>query len=230
MTGRSGEVANALERRKVKVCCVQETRWKGEGTRILGTKTGGKYKLFWKGCSGVSGVGVIVSEEFIDKVVEITRVSERLMMVTLIVGKCLLNVVAAYAPQTGRSQEEKDNFWEAIWKLIEGIKKTERIMLGGDLNGHVDKKSDGYEGVHGGQGYGVRNAEGERILEFCEAAGMIVCGTQFRKADSKLISYSSGGSNTTVDYLMTWKKDRRPQRCKGIPWGRGCEPISSDGM
>ena len=33
--------------------------------------------------------------------------------------------------------------------------------------------------------------------------------TQFRKADSKLISYSSGGSNTTVDYLMTWKQDRR---------------------
>ena len=204
MTGRSGEVADALEKRKVKVCCVQETRWKGEGTRILRTKTGGKYKLFWKGCSeGVSGVGVIVSEEFIDKVVEVTRVSERLMMVKLIVGKCLMNVVATYTPQTGRSQEEKDNFWEAVWKLIEGIKKTERIMLGGDLNWHVGKESDGYEGVHGGQGYGMRNAEGERILEFCEAAGMIVCGTQFRKADSKLISYSSGGSNTTVDYLMT---------------------------
>ena len=28
MTERSGEVADALERRKVKVCCVQETRWK----------------------------------------------------------------------------------------------------------------------------------------------------------------------------------------------------------
>ena len=166
MTGRSEEVADALERRKVKVCCVQETRWKGEGIRILRTKTGGKYKLFWKGCSeGASGVGVIVSDEFIDKVVEVTRVSERLMMVKLIVGKCLMNVVAAYAPQTGRSQEEKDNFWEAVWKLIEGIKKTERIMLGGDLNGHVSKESDRYEGVHGGQGYGVRNTEGERIVE-----------------------------------------------------------------
>ena len=31
---------------------------------------------------------------------------------------------------------------------------------------------------------------------------------QFRKVDSKLISYSSGGFNTTVDYLMTWKQDR----------------------
>ena len=135
--------------------------------------------------------------------------SERLMMVKLIVGKCLMNVVAAYAPQTGRNQEEKDNFWEAVWKLIEGIKKTERIMLGGDLIGQLAGESDGYEGVHGGQGYGVRNVEGERILEFCEAAEMIVCGHTVRKADSKLISYSSCGSNTTVDYLMTWKQDRR---------------------
>ena len=28
----------------------------------------------------------------------------------------------------------------------EGIKETERIMLGGDLNGHVGKESDGYKG------------------------------------------------------------------------------------
>ena len=32
-------------------------------------------------------------------------------------------------------------------------------------------------GVHDGQGYGTRNVEGERILEFCEAAGMIVWHT-----------------------------------------------------
>ena len=40
------------------------------------------------------------------------------------------------------------------------------VVLGGDLNGHVGQKSEGYEGVHGGFGYGVRNVEGEKILEF----------------------------------------------------------------
>ena len=77
-----------------------------------------------------------------------------------------MNVVAAYAPQTGRSKEDRNNFWEAAWKLIEGIKKTERIMLGGDLNGHVGKESDGYEGVHGGQGYGMINAEVKEFWNF----------------------------------------------------------------
>ena len=28
---------------------------------------------------------------------------------------------------------------------------------------------DGYDGVHGGYGFGERNADGERILELCDA-------------------------------------------------------------
>ena len=34
------------------------------------------------------------------------------------------------------------------------------------MNGHVGRDADGYGGVHGGMGFGTRNAEGERILEF----------------------------------------------------------------
>ena len=219
LTGRSGEIEDTLERRKVDVCCVQETRWKGEGARVLRTRNGKKYKLFGKGfVAGLSGTGVIVEEKLIEKVVEVVRVNERLMMMKIIVGKSLVNVVSAYAPQVGRSQSEKDEFWESVWKLIEGIKEAESIILGGDLNGHVGKNSDGFEEIHGGHGYGVRNAEGERILEFGEAASMIVCGTQFKKEESKLVSYSSGGSNTTVDYLMTRKRDRGYLRdAKGFP-------------
>ena len=91
-----------------------------------------------------------------------------------------------------------------MWKLIEGVKQSEKIILGG-LNRYVGKNSEGHEGYMGGHGHGVRNTEGERILEFCEATGMIVCGTQFSKTESKLISYSSGGYNTTVDYLLAQK-------------------------
>ena len=36
LTGRSGEIAEVLERR-VKVCCVQETRWKGDRARVIRT-------------------------------------------------------------------------------------------------------------------------------------------------------------------------------------------------
>ena len=38
--------------------------------------------------------------------------------------------------------------------LVQGIPESERIFIGGDLNGHVGKTSGGYERVHGGYGFG----------------------------------------------------------------------------
>ena len=35
LKGKSGEVCEVLHRRKVKVYCIQEVRWKGEGSRAL---------------------------------------------------------------------------------------------------------------------------------------------------------------------------------------------------
>ena len=39
---------------------------------------------------------------------------------------------------------------------------------------HVKEVADGYGGVHGGMAFGTRNAEGERILEFGDAVGIVV--------------------------------------------------------
>ena len=38
---------------------------------------------------------------------------------------------------------------------------------------------------------------------------MIVRGTQFKKDENKIMTYSSGGLNTTVDYLIIRKQDRK---------------------
>ena len=36
MSGRSAEVVETLHRKKIDVCCVQETRWTGSGARVMG--------------------------------------------------------------------------------------------------------------------------------------------------------------------------------------------------
>uniref|UniRef100_UPI00358FD06E craniofacial development protein 2-like n=1 Tax=Myxine glutinosa TaxID=7769 RepID=UPI00358FD06E len=205
MTGRSGEVVEVLVRRRVDICCVQETRWKGSGVRMVKGRQGQKYKFVWQGClEGMNGVGVLFSEEFVGSVVSVTRVSDRLMMVKMMIGKLLVNVISGYAPQVGRSDEEKDKFWCAM----ENVKDEEVVVVGGDLNGHVGRSMDSFDGVHGGYGYGVRNGEGERILEFADGADLLICNTQFQKEDNKLVTYTSGGSTTTVDYLMVRRRDR----------------------
>ena len=43
-----------------------------------------------------------------------------------------------------------------------------------DMNGHVGKVANGFHEAPGNFGYGTRNVEGERILEFAEAMGYVV--------------------------------------------------------
>ena len=64
-----------------------------------------------------------------------------------------MNVISCYGPQDGRSQVEKEGLWKAVYDVLSKHKQV--VFLGGDLNGHVGQKSEGYEG--GWFGYGVRN-------------------------------------------------------------------------
>ena len=141
--------------------------------------------------------------------IHINRVNDRLMLLKILVGKQPLTVVSAYAPQQGLSDEAKERFYADLVFHTSKIDDKQITILGGDLNGHVEKTTLGYEDVHGGFGYGVRNSEGERILEFGLALDIVVCNTLFQKRDSRLITFSSGDSNTQIDYIMMKGRDKR---------------------
>jgi len=65
MSGRSAEVVETSHRRKIDVCCVQETRWTGAGARVMGKgMSRSRYKFFWQGCKdGNAGVGLLISDK-----------------------------------------------------------------------------------------------------------------------------------------------------------------------
>ncbi|ESO12089.1 hypothetical protein HELRODRAFT_158511 [Helobdella robusta] len=111
LTGRSLEVVEELQRRMVDVAALQEIRWKGEGTRFVGAK-GGRYKLWWKGDDGAGGVGVMVREELVEKVLEVRRKSNGVIVVVMVFGKVIVRVISEYAPQQSRKEEEKDRSGE----------------------------------------------------------------------------------------------------------------------
>ena len=73
-------------------------------------------------------------------------------------------MVSAYAPQVGRSEVEKKSFWDSLDEIVREFPSNQRLIIGGDLNSHIGAGADGYAGVHGGFGFGVRNDEGRSIL------------------------------------------------------------------
>ena len=93
-----------------------------------------------------------------------------------------------------------------------------------DFNCHVGTSADGFDGVHGGKGYGARNAEGEMLLELAAAMKLCVVNTWFQKEETKIVTYESGGMKTVVDFVLMRRKDLATVRdTKAIP-GEACLP------
>ena len=121
-----------------------------------------------------AGVGVMLAEKWIEYVLSVKRLNHRCMQIRFLVGAVIVNVISCYAPQASFSAEEKDEFYEQMISLVSSVLDEEMLLIGGDLNGHVGESTAGFEDLHGGHG-----------------------GHGYQ-----LITYSSGGNSTQIDYIL----------------------------
>ncbi|KAK3560243.1 hypothetical protein QTP86_004004 [Hemibagrus guttatus] len=197
--GKGRELADVMERRKVDILCVQETRWKGSKARSIGAG----FKLFYYGVdSERNGVGVVLKEEFVRNVLEVKRVSDRVMSLKLEFEGVMLNVVSGYAPQVGCELEEKERFWSELDEVMESIPTGERVVIGANFNGHVGEGNTGDEEVMSKFGVKERNLEGQMVVDFAKRMDMGVVNTYFQKREEHRVTYKSGGRRTQVDYIL----------------------------
>ncbi len=200
MTGKGSELTKEMKTRKIDIAAVQEVKWSGGKAKDLSDG----YKILYNG-SGTkrNGVGVIVAPNLRDCVAQVHRYSDRLMAVTLDIEASRITVFSAYAPQSGCSDAEKGEFYSLLSREYDA--QPGRKVLMGDFNGHVGKQAD--MKCHGGHGYGDRNDEGERLLDFAEQRGLVLINTYFPKRDSHLITYNSGDRNSQIDFILAQKRD-----------------------
>ncbi|XP_047253714.1 uncharacterized protein LOC124887841 [Capsicum annuum] len=123
------------------------------------------------------------------QVVEVKRVSNRLMSIKLVIGGSMVNVISVYAPQVGLDEEEKKGFWEVLDEVWRGVPSTEKLFVGEDFNRHIGSLLRGYEDVHGSFDLGERNEEVKR------------------KAESKKVAYSKLVESNDDKDRQTNKKD-----------------------
>ncbi|KAF7689638.1 hypothetical protein HF521_012991, partial [Silurus meridionalis] len=125
-------------------------------------------------------------------VVEVKRVSKRLMNMKLEVEGVMINVISAYAPQMGCEMEEKEKFWSELDEVVEGVPRNEILVIGADFNRHVGEGNRGNEGMIGRYSIKERNVEGQMVVDFAKKIG---------KEDHR-VTYKSGGRCTQVDYVL----------------------------
>ena len=167
LNGKGMQMCEQFLRREVGICCIQEVRWRGMDSKFVVSLVE-RFGLWWSGNEDkLRGVGILVREDFCMNVVKINRISDEVMVRVVIFGKKVLRIVCIYAPQCGRLMSEREKFYEEMARGCEVENENEVLICLGDFNVHIDKEVDGFEGVHGGFGIGIRNVDGGLLLDLC---------------------------------------------------------------
>ncbi|XP_070003141.1 uncharacterized protein [Nicotiana sylvestris] len=197
LTGKSIELSKILQKRKINIACVQDTRWKGTRVRDVGG-----FKLWYSGSTGGKNeVGILIDRDLRELVVEVRRVNDRLMSIKLVVGGFTVNVISAYAPRVGLDQEVKKQFWEDLDEMVRSIPHTEKLFIGGGFNGHFGASARGYDDVHDEFGFGDRNEGGNSLLDFARAFDLVIANSSFPKREEHLVTFQNSIGKTQIDFL-----------------------------
>uniref|UniRef100_A0A183GWI8 Reverse transcriptase domain-containing protein n=1 Tax=Heligmosomoides polygyrus TaxID=6339 RepID=A0A183GWI8_HELPZ len=165
-----------------------------------------------------NGVGIAVAESLKDSVAAVQRINDRIMSLRLDTKEGYWTIMFVYAPQTGCSEHDKDDFYLSLEEAI--VPEGDYLSIAGDMNGHVGSGRRGVERVHGGRGIGLINSDGERILDLAIAHDLAVCSTFFAKRESEKVTYASAGGRTEVDHILVRRAALKAVREVDVIWGR----------
>ena len=151
MKGKSHEVVETADRRKLDVAGLQETRYRGvesatqSRTQVRWLK--GKdstYKFYWSGNpKSRNGEGILLAKKWTENVFGVQCISDRIILLKLIIGKTVFTIISVYAPQQGRPAAEKERFYDQLQSVTVKVPLSEVLIPLGDWNGHVGASADG---------------------------------------------------------------------------------------
>ena len=81
------------------------------------------------GCKAENGVGVIVANWLIGKVVGVEMFNDRVMKVYIVIGSVVWEIVSCYCSQVGRSLNEKEEFYELMDKVVTSEKLLAMLVV-----------------------------------------------------------------------------------------------------
>lgn len=88
---------------------------------------GSIYKLLWSGDSKPeNGVGVIVANWLVEKIVEIERPSGRIMKAKVVIVDNVWEVVSCYCPHIERATPENDELYELLDQVVSNKKVQQK--------------------------------------------------------------------------------------------------------
>ena len=66
----------------------------------------------------------------------VERHSKRVLILKMVLDNGLLYILTVYAYHSGKTEEEKQSFWNEMFHLVSCIPQNEMVVLAGDMNRH----------------------------------------------------------------------------------------------
>ena len=120
----------------------------------------------------------------------------RIVMAWLIIRKQMVCIMSVYGPQTGRTEAEQEELWDALKRMMGLVELEVMLCIAGDFNAHVGVVEPGEEESFGRYGWRARNREGRALVELVERNWLAVASSFFQKRESHKITYRSGQHKT----------------------------------
>ena len=207
--GRLEEVKREMKRNGLSILGISEVRWKGQkefvsdGMRII--SSGGEK------CE--RGVAFVLDQEVARRLIEIEQCSDRLIMIKVSATPVDMVIIQVYMPTSDHTDEEIEDMYEQIEKLINGVKGNTNLIVMGDFNASVGEGND--EKVIGKYGLGKRNDRGQRMIEFCKKNNLVVTNTWFQqeKRNRRTWKGFDGTGKSQLDYILVRQRYRNGVKC-----------------
>ena len=163
------------------------------------------WKIFYSGVdaamSAQAGVGLLVSPNIAECVVDWVPLRGRVCLLKLRLQKRSLSILQMYSPDI-KSQYEA--FLEDVEVALGKATSSESLVLLGDFNAHAGINNATWKGVIWQHGDPDVNKNGRCLLQFCATNGLCIINTFFlRKKIHKYTWYKDSlGQRSLIDFCI----------------------------
>ena len=173
---------------------LSEVRWRGNG-EIMSDD----YVLLYSGgAQHEKGVGFLITKTTRKSVIGCWTISDRVVMIKLKCKPVDINLIQVYAPTSGSSVEDLEEFYGILDYAVKQCKNNEIKIIMGDLNAKVGRgKRNTAEGPFG---LGDSIERGDIWNDWCEENSMTVMNTWFKQHERNLYTWKSPGDLFQINF------------------------------
>ena len=163
------------------------------------------WKIFYSGVdaamSAQAGVGLLVSPNIAECVVDWVPLGGRVCLLQLRLQERSLCILQVYAPNI---ESQYQAFPEEVEVVMGKATSSESLVLLGDFNAHVSIDNETWKGVIGQHGDPDINKNGRCLLQFCATNGMCVVNTffQHKRIHKHTWHKDSLGQRSLIDFCI----------------------------